>query len=132
MSYAAARNGLANHRKQQIAAMLGEVGGTWFTSQWESIAAMLGALESGSENAAIASKYASAPCAARVGDHIRLDYICALRREVRKQYVSENDDVCTDVTPLRHGVMSVHGAAIFDELMDTIVRHAEEQAKGGK
>lgn len=132
MSYDVARKRLANHRKQQIAAMLGEVGGEWFASQWESIAAMLDDLTSSAENAAIASKYESTPCAARAGDHIRLDYICALRREVRKQYVSEEEDICTDVTPFRHGVISAHGASIFDELMDTIVRHAEEKAQGGK
>lgn len=132
MSYRDAKDGIAKHRSQQIAALLGEAVSKWFTSQWSSIQDMLAAFSSDDENAAIASGYATAPGAERAGAHIRLDYVCAMRREVRKQYVSEDSGICTDVTPFRHGVISAHGAALFDDLMETVVRHAERQAEGGK
>ena len=131
MSYKAARDGLARHRAVQISSLLGETAGSWFLDAWDGIVAMLSAFSSDAENAAVASKYTTASGVERACDNIRLDYVCALRREVRKQYVSEDSDVCTDVTPFRHGVMSAHGASVFDTLMDTVVRHAEEQAKGG-
>lgn len=128
MSYQAARDGLASHRKKQISSLLGEAGGSWFLDAWSSVADMLKAVSSDAENKSVASKYANASCAERAGGHIRLDYVCALRREVRKQYVSGESDVCTDVTPFRHGVMSAHGANVFDKLMDTVVKHAESVA----
>ena len=131
MSYDAARAGLAKYRSRQISALMGESGGAWFAETWDGVADMLQALSSDKENAAVITKYATAAGPSRAADHLRLAYVCGLRREVRKQYVSGDADVATDVTPFRHGVMSAHGAGIFDGVMDDVVRHAERQADGG-
>ena len=131
MSYRDAKSSLAEHRGRQIASMLGESACRWFTSQWHSIHDMLTAFSSDAENAAVAAGYAKEDQDERAGAHIRLDYVCAMRREVRKQYVSEDFDICTDVTPFRHGVISAHAATLFDDLMEAVVKHAERQAKGG-
>lgn len=128
MSYQAAKSAMEGHRDDQISSLLGDSPGTWFTKRWRSVGDMLGAFSSDPENAVVAANYASGPAAARAASHVRLDYVCALRREVRKQYVSWDGDVCTDVTPFRHGVMSAHGAALFDGLMDTVITHAEALA----
>jgi hypothetical protein len=90
---------------------------------------MLATFGSDAENQAIAAKCASAPSLEKPADHIRLDYVCGLRREVRKQYVSEEDGVYTDVTPFRHGVISAQGARMFDLVMNDVVNYAEAQAK---
>ena len=128
MSYQAIRDGLSSHRAGQISGLLGETGGSWFLDKWADLKSMLESVSSDAENAAVVSKYASAPSAERAGCDIRLDYVCGLRREVRKQYVSGDSDICTDVTPFRHGIMSAHGAEVFDKLMDTVIRHAESIA----
>lgn len=125
MSYQAARDSMDSGRKGQMASLLGEVGGSWFLDRWDSVASMLKSVSSESENAAVVAKYASASSAERAGCELRLDYVCALRRELRKQYVSEDSGVCTDVTPFRHGAVSSHGARVFDGLMDTVIRYAE-------
>jgi hypothetical protein len=44
--------------------------------------------------------------------------------------VSGDGDICTDVTPFRHGVMSAHGAMMFDNLMHSVMDFSEKQAKG--
>ena len=128
MSFRDAKSKMEDYRAQQIKAMLGESGGAWFTSQWDSIGDILRTLSTDAENKAIASKYATAPDSSRVADHIRLDYVCALRRDIRKQYVSGDDDICTDVTAFRHGVTSAHGARIFDSMLGAVIEHAERQA----
>ena len=130
MGYGEARNRLNEYRTDKIAALLGETAGRWFTDLWGDMKSMLAAFSSDGENQEIAAGYASAPSNARAAPNIRLDYVCALRREVRKQYVSGDGDVCTDVTPFRHGVMSAHGAQMFDNLMHSVVEYSERQAKG--
>jgi len=133
MSYHAAMDGLQAHRDKQISSMLGESMVSWFTDEYDSVKDMLDALSSDGENAAIASKYTTAAASERAADNLRLDYVCALRREVRKQYVSGDGDVCTDVTPFRHGIISAHGSKIFDQLLSVVVtQHSVDiQATGG-
>lgn len=131
MGYGEARERLDAYRAGRIATLLGERAGLWFTSLWGGIGEMLSTFRSDKENQAIAASYASAPALERVSGDIRLDYVCGLRREVRKQYVSGEDGVYTDVTPFRHGVISATGARMFDNLMGTVVDYAEKRAKGG-
>jgi hypothetical protein len=130
MGYGEARGKLHDYRSSRISALLGESAGRWFTDLCASVGDMLASFTSDAENKAVASGYASDPSVAKAGPNIRLDYVCGLRREVRKQYVSGEGDVCTDVTPFRHGVMSAHGAQLFDDLMDAVVDHSERQARG--
>ena len=129
MGYAAARAKIGQHHDDRISSMLGGAS-TWFMELWGDLKSMLATFSSDSENGEIASSYASAPSMARTAQHLRLDYVCALRREVRKQYVSGNGDFCTDVTPFRHGAMSAHGALLFDDLMYSVMDYSEAQAKG--
>lgn len=131
MSYKNASEGLKSYREAQIAGLLGESLGSWFTSGWDTIKDMLKAFSSDAENSVVAAGYTTEPGLSKAAAHLRLDYVCALRREVRKQYVSGDGDVCTDVTPFRHGVISAHGADIFDGLMETVIKYAEKQATGG-
>lgn len=130
MSYVEARKKIDEHRSDRISSLLGASLGRWFTDLWASVPEMLRSFSSDKENQEIAGGYATAPSTARAAPNLRLDYVCALRREVRKQYVSGDGDLCTDVTPFRHGVMSAHGARLFDDLMDAVVSYSEKQAKG--
>lgn len=130
MGYSEARKRLDEHRGDRIDSLLGASPGRWFTDLWGSVSEMLKSFSSDKENQEIAAGYATDPSTVRAAPHLRLDYVCALRREVRKQYVSGEGDLCTDVTPFRHGVMSAHGARLFDDLMDTVVSYSEKQAKG--
>lgn len=129
MGYKSAMAKMQEYHRGHAAALLGERGGMWFTSMWTALTEMLATFGSEEENKAVAAKYASAPSIEKPADHIRLDYVCCLRREVRKQYVSGEDGVYTDVTPFRHGVTSAQGARLFDLVMDNVVNHAEAQAK---
>lgn len=131
MGYSDARSKMGEYRESRISVLLGESVGSWFTDLWGSIEAMLSSFSSDAENNAVAAGYASAQPVEKAAPNIRLDYVCGLRREVRKQYVSGDGDICTDVTPFRHGVMSAHGAQIFDNLMHSVVEYSERQAKGG-
>ena len=110
--------------------LLGETAGKWFTDLWGDVKSMLATFSSDKENQEVAAGYASAPSVAKAAPNLRLDYVCALRREVRKQYISGDNNICTDVTPFRHGVMSAHGAQMFDNLMHSVVEYSERQAKG--
>ena len=130
MGYEEAKSKLNEYRGDRISTLLGESAGKWFMDRWGDVKSMLASFSSDAENQAIAGGYASDPLEARAAPNIRLDYVCALRREVRKQYVSGKDDLCTDVTPFRHGVMSAHGAQMFDNFMDAVVKYSEERAKG--
>lgn len=129
MGYSEARAKIGEHRNARILTLIGG-SGQWFAELWGDVKSMLADFSSDKENQAIASGYASTPSTARVAPNLRLDYVCALRREVRKQYISEAGDLCTDVTPFRHGILSAHGASIFDDLMNTVMEYSEQQAKG--
>ena len=130
MGYEAAREKLDAHRGDRISVSLGASLGRWFTDLWGDVGGMLATFSSDGENQEIASGYATLPSLARAAPNLRLDYVCALRREVRKQYISGEGDICTDVTPFRHGAMSAHGARLFDGLMDDVAKFSEQQAKG--
>lgn len=129
MSYSAARSVMGKYRDGKLSSLLGESSNTWFTELWGGIGDMLDTFESSSENKDIASSYAEATAAEKTVAHVRLDYVCGLRREVRKQYVSGDDGVYTDVTPFRHGVISTNGARIFDDVLDSIMT---KTADGGQ
>lgn len=130
MGYSEAREKMLGHRDSRIDVLLGTLPGRWFTSLWGDMKSMLASFSSDRENKEVAAGYASTSFPERVAPNLRLDYVCALRREVRKQYVSGDGDVCTDVTPFRHGVVSAHGASLFSELMDVVVDFSERKAKG--
>lgn len=130
MGYADARKSLNEYRRDKIAAVLGKSVGAWFADRWGDIASMLKVFSSDKENQEIAAGYASLPSKARAAPNLRLDYVCALRREVRKQYVSGEDGIYTDVTPFRHSAVSTQGARMFDSLMDAVIQYSEQQAKG--
>lgn len=130
MGYAEARSKIDEHRDDRMDASLGLSFGRWFTSLWGDVPSMLASFSTDEENKTLAADYAEAPSVARAAPNLRLDYVCALRREVRKQYISGEGDICTDVTPFRHGVISAHGAQMFDRLMDTVMDYSEQQAKG--
>lgn len=130
MGYGEAKYRLDDYRTGRIAALLGETAGRWFTDLWGDVKSMLADFSSDKENQEVAAGYMSDPPTAKVAPNLRLDYVCALRREVRKQYISGDDGICTDVTPFRHGVMSAHGAQLFDHLMHSVAEYSERQAKG--
>ena len=130
MGYAEARSKIDEHRDDRMDALLGLSFGRWFTSLWGDVPSMLASFSTDEENKALAADYAEASSMARAAPNLRLDYVCTLRREVRKQYISGEGDICTDVTPFRHGVISAHGAQMFDRLMDTVMDYSEQQAKG--
>lgn len=121
MAYSDAMKAVTGHRSGKIAALLGETKQSWFLSAWGSISAMLKAFGSNDENKAVASLYKSGTATERMRAHVKLDYVCGLRREVRKQYVSGEDGLYTDVTPFRHGVMSANGANLFDNALDQLL-----------
>lgn len=126
MGYDAAREKMSSYRAEQVSALLGRSPRTWFAELWGGIAEMLKTFDSSQENRSIVSGYAKGHYSAKAGSNLRLDYVCGLRREVRKQFVSEDDDIYTDVTPFRHGVISAHGASVFDNTMDTVIGYSEK------
>lgn len=130
MGYSDARARINEHRSDRVSALLGESAGRWFTDLWGDVRSMLASFSTDDENKEIAAGYASLPSMAKAAPNLRLDYVCALRREVRKQYISEEGDLCTDVTPFRHGVVSAQGARLFDNLMHEVVQYSERRAKG--
>lgn len=130
MGYGEAKYSLDSYRTDRIAVLLGESLGVWFTDLWSDVGSMLADFSSDKENHEVSAGYASAKPVEKAAPNLRLDYVCGLRREVRKQYVSGDGDICTDVTPFRHGVMSAHGAQMFDHLMHSVVDYSERKAKG--
>lgn len=127
MSYSTARTQLSAYRTKKLAAMLGESASTWFSELWADVKTMLDTFSSSEENQDITAAYAQAPHAEKAAGHIRLDYVCGLRREVRKQYVSGEDGIYTDVTPFRHGVISAHGAQVFDDTLDAVIKKSDTE-----
>lgn len=99
-----------------------ELHDSWFTSVWDMISDMLKPFDTDDENKAISGSYRSGVShKKRTKLHFKHDYVCGLRREVRKQYVSGDDDVYTDITPFRYGVTSANGAKLFSSVMDQII-----------
>ncbi len=126
MGYDAARNALSDYRSAQQGGFIGDMRPKWFPSQFGGVKAMLAAFDSSDENGLVASEYATGTTSDRIPAHMRLDYVCALRRDVRRQYASGDDGIYTDVTPFRHGAMSSHGARLFADAMDDVL------TKGGR
>lgn len=127
MGYSEAMKAAKAHRDGKIASLLGERAQSWFLSAWDSVASMLNAFGSDEENKAVSGLYTGGAAEERMQAHAKLDYVCGLRREVRKQYVSGADGIYTDVTPFRHGVMSAHGANLFDNMLDQLVTRKGDQ-----
>ena len=127
MGYAEAMKAARAHREGKIASLLGERAQSWFLSAWDSVASMLKAFGSDAENKAVSELYVGGTAETRMQAHAKLDYVCGLRREIRKQYVSGEDGIYTDVTPFRHGVLSAHGANLFDNALDQLVTRKEDQ-----
>lgn len=130
MGYKAAYERLYKYRDGHIASLLGETALSWFTSAFGSLAEMLHDFRSDGENREIAGNYATGTDDERTASNIRLDYVCGLRREIRKQYLSGPSGVYTDVTPFRHGVMSAHGGYLFDNALDEVL--TRKKRGGGK
>lgn len=128
MSYAAAKAKLKEYRDRQVESLRGKKTPSWFLSLWGDVASMLETFASDEENKAVAADYATGTVGVRAAEHLKLDYVCALRREIRKQFVSGEDTLGTDVTPFRLGVISANGARLFDSALDDVLKHAE---KGG-
>ena len=127
MGFAAAMSAVGAYRAERVGALLGEYAPSWFLSAWGSVADMLKAFTSDAENKAILKLYATGKAEARRAAHIRHDYVCGLRREVRKQYVSGETGLVTDVTPFGRGVVALNGADMFDSLLHQIL-----ERKGGQ
>ena len=125
MGYSEAMQAAKAYREGKIASLLCEQTQSWFLSAWDSIASMLKAFGSDKENKDVSKLYVGGTADTRMKAHARLDYVCGLRREVRKQYVSGGDGIYTDVTPFRHGVLSAHGANLFDNALDQLVTREE-------
>lgn len=122
MSYPAAQEALARYRDAHIGALFGDETPRWFTSEWGGVESMAEAFSSDAENQAVSASYADGTYAEKIPAHMKLNYVCALRREIRKQYLSGDEGVYTDVTPFRHGITSAHGAAIFDDALKQVLR----------
>lgn len=121
MGYSAANEALYAYRVNRVGELMGESGSSWFASMWGSIKAMLSTFSSDEENQEIAGKYTTATSDEKIPAHVKLDYVCAIRRDVRKQYVSGEDGLYTDVTPFRYGISSAHMARLFDSAMDQVI-----------
>lgn len=126
MSYSDAHSALEAYRRDHIGGSLGDKPARWFSSAFSSTKEMLDKFSSDEENRKVAETYADKEFDARIPANLKLDYVISLRREVRKQYVSGDSDMYTDVTPFRHGAMSAHGASIFDKDLNMLL----EDAKG--
>ena len=127
MGFAAAMSAIGAYRSKRVGALLGEYAPSWFLSAWGSVADMLKAFTSESENKDIQGLYASGKAEDRRAAHIKHDYVCGMRREVRKQYVSGETGIVTDVTPFGRGVVTLNGADMFDSLLHQIL-----ERKGGQ
>lgn len=121
MSYQAARQALNTYRKSHRDALLGRASGGWFMEAFGGIQTMLEAFSSDQENKEVVENYATGTVDERIPGHLKLDYVCGMRREVRKQFVSGEDGIYTDVTPFRHGVTSAFGAELFDNAFDQVL-----------
>lgn len=121
MGYEQAAAQLKGYRSTHRRVLLGQEKGWWFTTPFSSVKDLFGLFESEEENAEIAARYASGTVNERIPGHLKLDYVCGMRREVRKQYASGEDGVYTDVTPFRHGIISAFGAEIFDNAFDQVL-----------
>lgn len=122
MSYGVARDALEAYRIRRIGSLLGEDSTDWFLSAWGSVKQMLAAFGSDEENKEVSETYATATHDEKVPPNMKLAYVCALRRDVRKQYASGDDGIYTDVTPFRHAVISAHGARLFDSALDGVLK----------
>ncbi len=127
MGYGEARERLSEYRRAHEDALIGTKRPKWFASLFGGVQNMLQTFRSDSENGKVASTYATGRAAEREAAHMKLDYVCAMRRDVRRQYASGADGVYTDVTPFRHGAFSAHGADLFDGLMDKVLTQGERK-----
>lgn len=127
MGYQEARSRIAAYRTEHIGGLINEHPVPWFLSAFGSIREMLSAFSSNDENLEIMGNYATGTDSDRTASNIKLDYVCGLRREVRKQYVSGEDGIYTDVTPFRHGMMSAHGGSLFDSALDQVITHNRQR-----
>lgn len=121
MGYDQASAQLKGYRSTHRRVLLGRERGWWFTNPFSTVKELLGLFETDEENAEIAALYASGTVNERIPGHLRLDYVCGMRREIRKQYVSGEDGIYTDVTPFRHGAVSALGAELFDNAFDQVL-----------
>ena len=126
MAFSAALSRLNDYRKNHAKALVGTKRMSWFTSDSSDIKSLLEDFKSDDENSEISGKYRTGKMVERIPGHIKLNYVCGMRREIRKQFVSGEGDICTDVTPFRHGVISAVGAHMFDNALEQILD------KGGK
>ena len=127
MGYGEVRSRLSEYRKAHEDALIGTERPKWFASLFGTVQAMLAAFSSDSENVKVSSTYATGKAAEREAAHMKLDYVCAMRRDARRQYASGRDGIYTDVTPFRHGAFSAHGADLFDGLMDKVLTQGGKQ-----
>lgn len=127
MGYGEARKAMDDYRIGRIRSL--ETGGAlkWFLSAWGSADEAESAFDTKSENAKVASSYVSGTYEGRVPLHAKLDYVCRLRREVRKQYFGSGSELCTDVTPFRLSIPKTNGAALFDEAFDAVMSRKGEE-----
>lgn len=127
MGYDSARSALSEYRRAQQGGLVGDARPMWFPSQFGGVKAMAAAFDSSAENGQVAAGYATGTATERIPAHLRLDYVCALRRDVRRQYVSGDDGIYTDVTPFRHGALSSHGAGLFAAAMDDVLAKGRDR-----
>ena len=121
MSYTKARDAIQRYRMERMKQLLGETAGGWFMSAFGGIAEMLKVFSSDDENKEITKTYMSGTHTEKIPPNMRLAYVCGMRREVRKQYVSGPDGIYTDVTPFRHGAMSAQGGLVFDNALNDVM-----------
>lgn len=121
MGYEQADARINGYRAMRRGVLRGKERGGWFTDMFQSIAEMLSVFGSDAENGEIEAKYATGSSGDRIPGHLKLDYVCGMRREVRRQYVSEEDGICTDITPFRRGITSHVGASLFDSAFNLVI-----------
>lgn len=127
MGYNEARSRLESYRTEHIGGLINEQPVPWFLSAFNGIREMLSVFSSDGENREIMGNYAAGTDSERTASNIRLSYVCGMRREVRKQYVSGEDGIYTDVTPFRHGIRSAHGGSLFDSALDQVITHNRQR-----
>lgn len=128
MGYDAIHDKLSEHLGDQAKRIREGRPRTWFTDSFGSLSELLQACDSASENSAVTAGYKTDPYPKRVKDSLKLDYVCALRREIRRQYISGQGDPFTDVTPLRYNHLSMNQAMLFDNLLKEMIDDIKDNA----
>lgn len=122
MGYGKTMEALQGYRADHGDALLGLRRHEWFPERWDSLGKMLDDLRSDDENAEISRTYKDGEYAEIVRANLELDYVCGMRRDIRRQYISDEADPKTDVVPFRYAITTMDTAMMFDKLTERVYK----------